>query len=303
MSYDAVQWAIRLKLAGSPKLTLIVMADLAHSDTGEIFPSMSTLAEMTGQNIKTARANVHRLVELGFLIDTGRRVGGTAQIPVYRCNLDAGGKRLPKSAPKAPDFTAEGCRNRESDHNKKDHKKDTSPLTPQGEKGDCDFNLFGEPIVETKFEDAVADHFFEQWNQLAAQFPALPAIATMPGHRRSALLARLDENGAATIADARRIIDTLIERVRGSPFLCGEVKAWAAGPDWVLGPKNFPKTMERRNERDLNGNVAAHDRPGGKSVADAGRAALEVLRSRGTRPGGRGSRAPAQAPALADLRR
>jgi hypothetical protein len=87
MSYQAVTWAIDQDIPhSSAKFVLVVMAHKAHSATWESYLTVKTIAGKTGQDRKTVIANITRLVDLGFLIDTKRRVGETGQIPVYRLN-------------------------------------------------------------------------------------------------------------------------------------------------------------------------------------------------------------------------
>lgn len=87
MSYQAVTWAIAQDIPhSSAKFVLVVMAHKAHSATWESYLTVKSIAGKTGQDRKTVIANIARLVELGFLIDTKRRVGETGQIPVYQLN-------------------------------------------------------------------------------------------------------------------------------------------------------------------------------------------------------------------------
>lgn len=92
MSYQAVTWALAQDIShSSAKFVLVVMAHAAHTATWESFMAVRSIAEKTGQDRKTVIANIARLVEIGFLIDTKRRVGETGQIPVYLLNSTENG--------------------------------------------------------------------------------------------------------------------------------------------------------------------------------------------------------------------
>ena len=84
MSIEAISWALkRGGLRSSEKFVLVCLANYAN-EARECYPSIAAIAEATAQNRKTVIANLARLVEAGFIKDTGERKGATAQIPVYR---------------------------------------------------------------------------------------------------------------------------------------------------------------------------------------------------------------------------
>ena len=68
------------------KFVLVVLANCASADTWEAFPSAAYLIEATAQDRKTVQTNVKRLIELGYITDTGDRRGRTRQVIVYRLN-------------------------------------------------------------------------------------------------------------------------------------------------------------------------------------------------------------------------
>lgn len=89
MSYEAVNWALAQEVQHSTaKFVLVVMAHHADKDSWESWPSVASLANSTGQDRKTVVANIARLRDSGFLIDTKKRVGDTKQIPVYLINKE-----------------------------------------------------------------------------------------------------------------------------------------------------------------------------------------------------------------------
>jgi DNA-binding transcriptional MocR family regulator len=74
------------------KFVLVAIAERAGKEN-TAWPSVSALVEATCQNRKTVLANMQRLVEMGYLIDTGERTGQTKSVVVYRLNE-------PESSPK-----------------------------------------------------------------------------------------------------------------------------------------------------------------------------------------------------------
>ena len=120
MSTTAIAWALRLPLpprTSSAKALLLVLAFLSRPTRTkklECFPSVGYLVSTTGQNRKTIIANLDKLERWGLLCDTGRRMGVTRQVVVYRLHMRAklstrlpqgyaqAKKRRPKTALKRP---------------------------------------------------------------------------------------------------------------------------------------------------------------------------------------------------------
>ena len=89
MSLKVLTWVFDQEIKpATKKLTLIALADFAN-DQNECYPSVETLTNKTSLNRKTVLKNVAELVEDGLLIDTGKRVGGTQQIKIYRIELNS----------------------------------------------------------------------------------------------------------------------------------------------------------------------------------------------------------------------
>lgn len=86
MSADARDWAFSQDIKpSSVKFVLVTLADMAQSD--EAYAAIATVAEKTGQDRKTVIAALKKLEEMGHIADTGKRIGRTGQIPVYKLNL------------------------------------------------------------------------------------------------------------------------------------------------------------------------------------------------------------------------
>ena len=88
MSSEALAWAFKQECkSSSAKFTLVALCECANYKTGRIYPSVAHIAEITGQNRKTIIANIAELERLGFVSDTGERMGATRQIKVYQASL------------------------------------------------------------------------------------------------------------------------------------------------------------------------------------------------------------------------
>lgn len=93
MSVAAIAWAFQQKLERpSLKLLLVAMADYA-GDRGTVFPSVLTLSEKTSLDRKTVIECLQELRRLGLLWDTGKRMGTTGRVKVYRLALEQSQKR------------------------------------------------------------------------------------------------------------------------------------------------------------------------------------------------------------------
>ena len=68
------------------KFVLVALADYANED-GHAYPSIETIARKTGMNPKTVRNHLAELVKMGWIYDSGERVGKTKQIPKYILRL------------------------------------------------------------------------------------------------------------------------------------------------------------------------------------------------------------------------
>ena len=79
-----MKWAMEQPVSHSPaKFVLLAMAD--ESRDGEtVWVATSTLSDKTYQDRKTVIKNVARLLQMGFIEDTGMRRGSTNQVIVYR---------------------------------------------------------------------------------------------------------------------------------------------------------------------------------------------------------------------------
>lgn len=87
MSVEAITWALKEPVNhSSAKFVLVVLANCSSSESFEAYPSVKHISDATGQDRKTVLANLKRLIESGYISDTGKRVGQTGQVIVYQLN-------------------------------------------------------------------------------------------------------------------------------------------------------------------------------------------------------------------------
>ncbi|MHB1670125.1 helix-turn-helix domain-containing protein [Thiomonas sp.] len=83
MSADATRWAWQQQLDSRSKLLLLSLSDRAGEDD-TCWPSWARLSFDTGLDRKTVNSCLMRLTEAGLIRDTGRRVGRTKKVVVWR---------------------------------------------------------------------------------------------------------------------------------------------------------------------------------------------------------------------------
>jgi hypothetical protein len=133
MSFITLNWALKLRLpprTSSAKALLIVLSYRAKRtplDRFECYPSIAYLADATGQNRKTIMSNLTKLQRWGLVSDTGRRMGKTRQVIVYRLHmrdgLSTGHPQKPQKTPETgpdmganrPEISAQQIQTRDTD--------------------------------------------------------------------------------------------------------------------------------------------------------------------------------------------
>jgi|GEM_PF-2698537 hypothetical protein len=91
MSFQAMAWAVGLKLPTREKFVLLMLANYASNDKGDCYPSLSRLAEDTGMVNNTVISAIQKLESLGVLTVERRQMGGVNLPNIYRLNLAWGG--------------------------------------------------------------------------------------------------------------------------------------------------------------------------------------------------------------------
>lgn len=102
----------------------------------------------------------------------------------------------------------------------------------------------------------------EGWNAIAATF-RLPEIDSIkPGStREKRTLARVRDLKADYDLDAPEGLTTMFTKIRGSPYLRGEVNGFVCTFDWIVNPTNFTKIMEGNYEVRVQKNDSAFGQP------------------------------------------
>ena len=92
MSVEAITWALKQPVKhSSAKFVLVALANCADGANGRAWPSIAYLCEATSQDRKTVMANLKRLIDTGYIQDTGSRMGSTKSVVVYQiCSTETG---------------------------------------------------------------------------------------------------------------------------------------------------------------------------------------------------------------------
>lgn len=84
MSIKALAWAYDQEVfPSSHRFVLITLSNFA-SEGGKTYPSLETICRKTALQEKTARAALDNLVQLGYIKDTGQKVGITQRVKVFQ---------------------------------------------------------------------------------------------------------------------------------------------------------------------------------------------------------------------------
>lgn len=139
MSVEAITWALKQKVGrSSTKHVLMLLANCTTTPLNRIYTSIAYLAESTEMDRKTIIAAIEKLQALGFISDTGERIGKTGQIPVYQlnmieaCTTDGEEKRNSSENGTVPKTDSNGTENGGKQSQKR---RETVPKTVHGTKG------------------------------------------------------------------------------------------------------------------------------------------------------------------------
>jgi hypothetical protein len=87
MCFEAVTWVIESKIPGgaSAKIVLLCLAYHANiKNDWDCWPTIGLIAKETGLNRKTVMEAIKRLLEGGFILNTGKFDGKTHKVVVYK---------------------------------------------------------------------------------------------------------------------------------------------------------------------------------------------------------------------------
>jgi uncharacterized protein YdaU (DUF1376 family) len=141
------------------------------------------------------------------------------------------------------------------------HKQDITISNEIVSSASCDADPAPDPKISRCKRECVASSAIleigSSWNSLASSV-GLPQIDTIDGDRKRSVDARARDLAANyEFQDPVAGFAFLFAKVRGSPFLCGQVPsrdgrpAFRASFDWCVSPKNFRKIMEGNYENQI----------------------------------------------------
>lgn len=182
MSWDTQAWAAKAKPgAASEKLVLLGLA--ACSDANHCaHPSVDWLCEFSDLNRKTVISAIGRLEEKDLIRDTGRRVGRTGQVKVYRLGAGKAADPFSNSPTTGTVPKAEQSQKRNSTgfSSEQSQKRDTEPVleptTPLEPKGSNPPQGGGDDGMSSK-KAGRGSRISEDW--------APPAVADLPPRARA----------------------------------------------------------------------------------------------------------------------
>lgn len=304
LNFKAVGWAMDVRgVSANAWRLLIMMAGYAHNERFEVWAACSTLAEDAELSVSSVRRALKELMERGLLVhvaarfrDDGARSTNSYALQVGRISIIPGQENvvdLPDgiaisdpplvnltrgpshSSDEGALVTADQCKESIIEGG---NEGNPSPIIPKQE-----LMLYEAQPDGIMTESEIVQAFIERWDVLAGKVRRLSKISRFEDKRRASLLARVAEfEPSRHRASVLALIDRVLATIEGSRFLRGEKVDWKVDPTWALKPASFLKLEETGYAQDY-GNLD-RARPEDRSTVEAGRKALELLRSRRPRP-------------------
>ncbi len=194
------------------------------------------VSRMTHREWQRSRTTV-----LGFFSIDGKhkRIDEVLSAATHRSDVQRDKALKYQEALRATALPRESHSSHISESSKKDKDRDADASLPNETVGTIAIEI---ERPEKKALREGLQSFGEQWNELAASL-RLPAIDEIkPGSTRERwALARLREMPPEGVRD-------LMARIRGSPYLRGEVNGFRCTFDWITNSSNFQKIMEGNYE-------------------------------------------------------
>lgn len=115
MSFNALAWAAKQKPGNlAAKMVLLALANYADA-ADESWPATATIAEFGGMNRKTVVTALDRLEDMGLIEGTGKKVGKSGQIKVYKLSVERQPKTGCSQKREAPEFSGKASQKRDTD--------------------------------------------------------------------------------------------------------------------------------------------------------------------------------------------
>lgn len=183
MSIQAISWALKVQgLKSTEKFVLVCLSNYAN-ENGYCFPSVAQISEDTCQDRKTVLSNIKSLCATGLITDSGKRVGATKQIIVYKVNSTEIGTvnksteigtgtengTVPFLEPNSTVFPPKQSQKRDTDpsgtvsNRQRAHKSPTTPKSVRATRIPEDFLLTDERRLVAEAEKLPAERTFEKF--------------------------------------------------------------------------------------------------------------------------------------------
>lgn len=215
MSVALMSLAWDSDLPSTDKMVLLCLCNFAN-DTGDCWPSISTLVKKTGLSERTVQRAIRRLIDAGILT-IKERSGTSTNYRIHPRHIGTPVTVTPPS-PRHP-----------------------TPVTVTPHPRHSDTQTINEPSLNHQLSDDNARDECERvanvWNEMAKPI-GLPVCLKVEGERREACQARLRADGLDAIQRA-------IQRIPKSAFLRGDVGYWSgANIDFLLRPDSVTAILE-----------------------------------------------------------
>lgn len=197
MSLEAITWALRQPIKhSSAKFVLVVLANCAGAEKAHAWPSVAYLCASTGQDRKTVMANLQRLQEWGMIEDTGKRVGDTKQIVVYKLICGPDLFTPPEEDGNSPKNGTVPKTEQSQKRNSPEKAPEQSRFSrEESQKRDT------EPSITLKNQKTIAQRFALRFNEFWAEYPRRVAKEPCRNKWREK---DLDAKADMILADVRR---------------------------------------------------------------------------------------------------
>lgn len=90
MSFQAMAWAVDVKLPTREKFVLLMLANRTNHDTGRCDPSHKRIAEDCGMSVSSVKRAIETLEQKGYLVTENRAANGVKLPNSYRLQMNQG---------------------------------------------------------------------------------------------------------------------------------------------------------------------------------------------------------------------
>jgi Helix-turn-helix domain len=259
LSVEAITWALKQPIEkSSTKFVLVALANCANTESSEAYPSVKYLSDATAQDRKTVLTNLKRLIDSGHITDSGKRVGSTGQIIVYRINSTFNGivkecqKRNSTENGTVPKFPHNSTEIPSKEYR---FSHETVPKTGHGTVNEPSLTV-NEPI-KSKDELSTACPHSEILKLWKSKLPHLAQPRSWEGSRKTNLKNRwiqaskvsdYSPEGYKTLEAGLKwwssFFDYIANDTRLSEGFESKERTWRPDLEWVVNATNFQKIID-----------------------------------------------------------